>query len=389
MWLKMLWCNSELSIVNNTEKSFTVVMRGPSAIVFSQNESLTMDLKDSPLGPLTATYATRWLKKDDEVVVPGQLCIEIKGTGNSLEEVLIKYANSALIPIPLLALATNAAVEDLEIELGFETTLDVAEREYFQSYVPQESGIVYLGRHINIATTVDLINAVNNNPNQERLMRATSQYLLALSSWKLGKESMSLAHLWMALEALTKAVISSEFVKRDCKTQADLADLLGVELKQLDATIRKKFILKDDEDCYKKAKEASDGLEHGFLGYDKIRDSAKDVRHRMAGYIRVAIIELSGASEQSIATLMAEPFDKPMGRWPIAKYLRGHLLGGNSESLALKGNAYPFMRWNPIIQSCAPSKDGKLNFQFTENMTAELGDGVSFRPQSFEAWQPD
>ena len=389
MWLKMLCCNSELSIVTNTEKSFTVVMRGPSAIVFSQNESLTMDLKDSPLGPLTATYATRWLKKDDEVVVPGQLCIEIKGTGNSLEEVLIKYANSALIPIPLLALATNAAVEDLEIELGFETTLNVAEREYFQSYVPQESGIVYLGRHINIATTVDLINAVNNNPNQERLMRATSQYLLALSSWKLGKESMSLAHLWMALEALTKAVISSEFVKRDCKTQADLADLLGVELKQLDATIRKKFILKDDEDCYKKAKEASDGLEHGFLGYDKIRDSAKDVRHRMAGYIRVAIIELSGASEQSIATLMAEPFDKPMGRWPIAKYLRGHLLGGNSESLALKGNAYPFMRWNPIIQSCAPSKDGKLNFQFTENMTVELGDGVSFRPQSFEAWQPD
>lgn len=363
-------------------------MRGPSAVVFWQNENLTMDLKESPLGPLTVTYATRWLKKDDEVVVPGQLWVEIKGTGNSLEDVLTAYANAALIPIPLLALATNSAAEDLEIELGFETTPDVVEREYFQSYIPPESGIVHLGRHINIASTVDLMNAVNNNLYKERLMRAANQYLLALSSWKLGKESMSLAHLWMALEALTKAVIRSECAKSDCKTESDLAELLGVELKQLDATIRKKFILKNDEECYKKAKDASDGLEHGFLGYDTIRDYAKDVRHRMAGHIRTTIIELSGASEQVIAKLMADPFDKPMGRWPIAKYLRGQLLG-ESENLALKGNAYPFMRWNPIIKSCEPSKDGKLNFQFTENMTAELGDGISFRPQSLEAWQPD
>lgn len=369
-------------------KTFVVVMREPSAMVFWQNQNLAIELTDTLNGSLQATYATRWLKKDDQALVPGQLWIEIKGTGDSLENVLSAYANAALVPIPLFVLATNAASQDIEIELGYETTPGVSEREYFQSYIPPESNVAHLGRNINIAATVELLNAIKNNTNQERLIRAANQYHLALNTWKLGKESMSLAHLWMALEALTKVVVRNECAKHGCKTEADLANTLGVELKKLDATIRKNLILNGDEECYKKAKEASDGLEHGFLGYDKIRDNAKDVRHQMAQYIRKTIIELAGAPKEVVEILLSAPFNEPMGHLPIAKYLRGHLLG-KSENLSMEGNAYPFIKWSHTIKSCLPNDNGKLTYEITENMTPELSEGTLFRPKSLEAWKPD
>jgi hypothetical protein len=79
----------------------------------------------------------------------------------------------------------------------------------------------------------------------------------------------------MALEALTKAKIRQVCSASGFKSESELANHLGVEVKNLDSTVRKRLLLADDDECYKKAKDASDGLEHGFLGYDKIRKYAK------------------------------------------------------------------------------------------------------------------
>ena len=135
------------------------------------------------------------------------------------------------------------------------------------------------------------------------------------------------------------------------------------------------------------AKDASDGLEHGFLGYDKIREYAKDVRHRVAGYVRAAILDLGGVPKSFLDVLLTDPFDEPLGHWPVVKYMRGRLLG-DSPTLAREGSQYPFLRWNPVVSSCAPDEKGKLSIQFSENLTAELADGISFQPQSIEVWKP-
>jgi hypothetical protein len=372
--------------MNESMKTFTVVMRGPSAVVFWQSESLRIEKVPSPFGPVTIGYTTRWLKRSEDVLVPGHLWVEITGTGDALENVLPVYANTALMLLPVLALSSNAAIRDPEIELGFDSTPGIAERDYFQSYVPPEAGIVHLGRHIDVNATAELIDTMARNPYAERLMRAAEQYRQSLDSWRLGGETLVLAHLWMASEVLTKPIIAIESAKRGCKNNLALAEQLGVKLEHLDSTIRKNFILNGDEDCYRKAKAASDGLEHGFLGFDTIRSHAADVRHRMSTYVRNTILELSNIEAGTLAKLIAEPFHEPIGHFPITKYIRGKLLGAG-ENLAAQGNAYPFVRWNPIIKSCKPNEAGKLVYEMTESFTMELGAGIAFQAGSYEAWK--
>ena len=369
-------------------REFTVVMRGPSAAIFRQNENILVQGFPSLLGPVKIAYTSRWIVRSEELTVPGQLWIEIRGEGFSLEDSLVPFANAGLSLLPMLALSANAAVGESEIEVAFDSSPDVTERDYFQSYIPPESEIVYFARHIDIKVTVALLDAINRHPEAERLHRAVNQYRLALDGWKLGREALSLAHLWMALEALTKAKIRTECTARRYDSESELASALGVELNLLDSTIRRDFILCGDTECYRKAKQASDGFEHGFLGYDKIRDLAKDTRNRMATYIRNAIFELAELETKLLTTLTSDPYDKPMGHSPIVRYCRGYLLGDSPE-LAAKGNAYPFMRWKPVITKCEVTEKGKINVEMRENFTAELGGNIRFQPTSYEAWKPE
>ena len=361
-------------------------MRGPAAIVFWENESLRISSVPTAVGPVDVTYATRWIDRGEKVRIPGQLWIEVIGPGDTLDNVLVPYANAGIAALPLLSLASNVSIEEPDIEIGFESTPDISRRDYFQNYLPPESSVLRVGRHVNLDTILAVLRAVSNDPDSERLLRAANQYRLALDSWKLGRESLSLAHLWMALEALTKVKIRQACLAAGLTSEEELARHLGVQLKELDPAVRKKLLLQNDEECYRKSKAASDGLEHGFLGYDKIRDYAKDVRHRMASHVRTAILELSGVPKPMLEPLLNDPFDKPLGHWPLAKYMRGSLIG-DSRTLAREGNRYPFLRWDPVITSCAPDASGKLSIQIRENITAELANGISFQPQSIEIWQ--
>lgn len=372
----------------NTEKQYIVVMRGPSAVLFRQGKSLTVLDFPSAIGPVNIVYTSRWLNRGENVIVPGNLWIEIQGSGHTLEEVLSPFANAGLAMLPILSLSANAAVGEPEVELGFDNTPGVTERDFFQSYIPPESSIVHLGRHINVEATVALSRTLATHPDSERLLRGADQYRLALDSWRLGRETLSLAHLWMALEAITKARIRAECAARGLQEYQKLAENLGVELKQLDATVRKDLILNGDDECYKKAKDASDGFEHGFLGYDRIRELSKDIRHRMANYVRTAILEICGVGSEVFRILTSDPFDKPLGYWPVIKYIRGQLIGVG-EGLAAEGNAYPFIRWNPAVKSSTVGEDGDLNIQFNETFTPEIAQGISFRPHRYEAWRAE
>jgi hypothetical protein len=52
---------------------------------------------------------------------------------------------------------------------------------------------------------------------------------------------------------------------------------------------------------------------------------------------------LSELPDDVLKILVNDPFDKPLGHWPLAKYVRGQLLG-NSPTLAREGNQYTFLR---------------------------------------------
>lgn len=374
------------SMTINKKKQIVVVMRGPSAVLFRQEKTLTIRDFQSTIGPVNIIYSTRWLKRPNEIVVPGHIWIEITGDAVALEEALVPFANAGLSMLPILSLCTNAAIGEPQIEIGFDNTEGASDRDYFQCYVAPESNEIYIGRHINIESTVSFIELISKHPDSERLRRAINQYRLSLDHWRLGRETMSMAHLWMALEALTKAKIRQEMNKKGIATQDELAKNFGIELKKLDSYIRKDILLNGDAECYKNAKKASDGFEHGFLGFDKIIELSKDVRSRMANHIRTAIFEICGLEKEALKILTNEPFDKPIGHWPVVKYLRGKLIGDGNK-LSKNENAYPFMKWKPSVKSTNITDDGKFNITISDTFTAELAEGIKFQPSSVEAWQ--
>ena len=370
----------------NPSRNFVVVLRGPSVPVFLQGENLKIQNFQTRVGKVEITYASRWIERGPDLTLPGHLWIEVQGSGPSLKDVLVPFANAGLSMLPIIALCTNGAIGEPELELGFESTPGVREREYFQCYVPPETDIIHNVRLVKVKQTVRVIEAFARHRDSERLRRAANQYRLALDSWKLGRESIALAHLWMALEAITKARIRTELHRRNLATEKELAESLGVPLEHLDPTVRRRLILEGDAECYKKAKEASDGFEHGFLDFNKIIENARDVRHRMANYVRKAILDMLELDPKDREAL--EKLDKPLGHWPIVKYFRGKLIS-DGDRLAAEGKAYPFLRWKPIIKNLSISPDGKFNFTITESFTAELAEGVSFRPESIEIWQAE
>src|SRR5262249_39089592 len=167
----------------------------------------------------------------------------------------------------------------------------------------------------------------------------------------------------------------------------ELAALLGIALEDLDATIRHKFILQGDIECYTQSKEASNGFEHGYLDFDQLLDISQQVRHRMAAYVRRSIFDLVGIEENAKARLLSSTFSEPLGHWPVVKYLRG-VLRGDGDQLAAPGNEYPFMRWGTGIKKCEFDENGELQIQVDEKLTAELSEGISFSLGSFEVWKP-
>lgn len=366
--------------------SYVVVMRAPAAVFFPEGEQLLINGFPTAAGKVNIRFASRWLAVSDTDRMPGHMWIHVEGVAADLELALSVFANAGISFLPLLSVAFNAAIHEGEVELGFDSSPGCKAREYFQTYLTPESKLPYAFRRAKADLAADVCMAVAAHADVGRLLRAANQYRLALESWKQGRETLATAHLWMAIEALTKVQVRTLMLALGKNSQQDLADHLGVDLKLLDAHVRKHFLFEGDDASYAASKKASDGFEHGFMDFGQMREHGVEVRHKLANYVRVAVLRLANVPAATSERLREPPFDKPLGLWPLAKYIRG-TLEGELENLAAEGQAYPFVRWNPTLKSWALDADGKVQAQLTNSFTAELGTGTTFNPQSFEAWQ--
>jgi hypothetical protein len=151
--------------------------------------------------------------------------------------------------------------------------------------------------------------------------------------------------------------------------------------------VRREFIFQGDADCYKQAKDASDGFEHGYLGVDRLFELSQQARTKTATYVRTCLLELVGLHSDAKAKLLSQPFSEPLGHWPLIKYLRG-TLQTDRDDLAALGNEYPFMHLIPEIKKCELTEDGKLQVQLGDKYTAELAEGVTFSPKGIALRRP-
>lgn len=207
-----------------------------------------------------------------------------------------------------------------------------------------------------------------------------------------------MSHLYMAMEALTPAAREQVLVE----TGLDRVELrhswsipqkscpgCGLEYGRgdLDAEVRRRILFRDELALYKAAKEASDGLEHGYKDYEVIRASAFQHRDRLASLVRAAIFDLASVDADTRSALLRPSCDTPIAASRFAKYIRCRLRG-DVQALAPSTESYPRFQLASTIESVAVSNEGDVTVKPHELVTARLGEGVEALGLNLEVWGP-
>jgi hypothetical protein len=110
----------------------------------------------------------------------------------------------------------------VEVELAYDATPGVHEREYFQSFMPDKTINNVLGRKVNCEITGALVGLIGQHPDKDKIMRAVSQYSIALENWFMGSELPCVSHLYMGMEAL-KGITLKHHLSQTGVTKEELA----------------------------------------------------------------------------------------------------------------------------------------------------------------------
>lgn len=369
---------------------FVVVLRADAAIRFPQGQGLGIKGFQTKAGPADFVFRTRYVAEGIECEVPRELWVDVRGTAASLESAIGSYGNAANSLLPLLALSANSASEELDIDLAFDGTPELGEHEYFQKFLPSQTGLMFEGREIDIQATAILIESAAHHPDSARLHRAMVQYFHALGHWQFGHDLLALSHLFMAAEALTEIALR-DILRRESLDEKRLGERwklrseVGNFGSLLRAEVRRRVVFQNDVECHRTAKAASDGFEHGFGNLPDLAQKAARAREPTATYIREMIIQTLRLDSAVEAVLRTGKFSRPLGLTKYDRYLKGKLIGPAAQ-LAAATQQYPFVKWEWKIERAFRDDRGHYNFVPAQKITPVLGDGIEFHPVAVEVW---
>jgi hypothetical protein len=367
---------------------YVVVMRSRSAARFPPDEVWQVNGRIEGLpDPVRMSVFTRWV--DSEAgSLPRELVVEIRGRAPTLDYAIVKFAGIGWLVATMVGFVANVRVGPLEVHLAYDATPDHTERQFVEAFLPDERGLVSEGSIIRQNLLAGVFAAyLALQADRPRIERALRQYELALREWCVGGEWLALSHLYMAVEALTPAVIRKAQDRRGLSKE-ELAQTLGVDpydpkrprwQKALDEYARKLLIFDGDLDTYRAALDASNGLEHGFMELDEIAKRALKCTDKTFHYVRRTIADL--------LDLPTDIFDgvvsiKPIDVQSRRKVIRGSLIGA-ADDPAAEGQQYPLLEWNSGVDYLV--RDGfSFKIQEKETVTVRAHPDISFRPERIE-----
>jgi hypothetical protein len=159
----------------------------------------------------------------------------------------------------------------------------------------------------------------------ERFERSAVQYELGLRRVNGFESPIGLAHLYMGVETITKAIIRKRCEELQL-TEKQFGAKFGIDPDdekaghKLDIEVRRQLIFCNDAETYKNAKLVSDGLEHGFASWDTIWGVPDDTFSKTAAYVRAAILSVADLDDQYRDQLAAEAFKRPMEGGPTLAF---------------------------------------------------------------------
>lgn len=374
------------------ERSFRITGRSRASCIFAEGDKISLTyVRDNVKG--LVRIGTRYMDWGLSARVPGDLqaMIDIEDA-QGVDEAITWVTVGREIAM-IIALATNAAVMPMEGELVFETTTDADEREHFQRFMVGDLPTLR-SRFVPIEATLALMSAVGTSPERNRLLRATSQFSEALNRWGMGNELPCLAHLFIGMEAITKASLR-KYQADTGKSDDDLANEWGCDRtrlpnpKNLGAFLHHKarvhLAFHGDELHHDIAKKVSDDFEHGLQNAGSLFAPARNALVPTIAHLRRAILEVAGLAPEHIVTLNSAPFHNPVGPGGFEFYLRSKMIGVAPDHL--DGPNQPCWDWTHSIKQFEfDSTANKYKFAPDHKMQPRLPEGVKFKNPGFEMW---
>lgn len=375
--------------VRRDQTEYTVVLRAHSAARFVPEEGWQLQLVVPALGlgGLRARLFTAWVHEGVNEL-PRELIIEMRGGAESLDEAVTKFAGIGRTLATVVGFVANVQVGPPEVYLAFDSTPSHEDREFLETFLPDEKGLVSQGRTVR----VDLLTVVGDavltlSDESPRVSRALRHYELALRNWYVGGEWLALNHLWIAAENLTKAAVRREAAARGM-TEEQLAheyDLVTDDPNRprwrelLGARVREAVIFGGDTETYRTAKDASDGLEHGIWELTRVNSHALRSADQTFHHVRRTLAEMLVLPAEVVTQLLATP---PMDVQSLREVIRGQLEGA-VEDPAPNDQLYPTLEWTLGIDSVT-REGAAFEMKRKSRLTVRTHPEVRFRLTRYE-----
>jgi hypothetical protein len=332
---------------------------------------------------VTIALSTEYRDLGFSATVPGDMQAAVKGPAESADDAIVVFGSVASALTPFIAFVANASVRPFEPWLAYESTPGCRDRPFIQYFrsdptrVTTPNGRIFTAEHVQ--AFFELLQVWHGHREPRHLYRAIVHYQEALANWSDMDELRSASHLWMAVEALTPAILRNEYLMRSMDAQG-LVELWGIKGDRLEPEVRRRLIFHDDSDSYRTLKDLSDALEHGTVDFRPLQRMAHRIRTSAADHIRKAIIDLFSPSAETVRTLLAEP---PLLVVPLQRRFRGRLLG-EPHVLRAEGFDHPFLQEEPMtIDDFVLLPDGRYDVTMTQRGNPQMADGLDLL---LEAW---
>ncbi len=364
---------------------------------------------------------TCWATDDHSDGAPtfvGGFVVETAGEFANKDEAVSVLANLANPYLHVLAVVTNAAVEEPEDLFAYSPPVDPKDTGEFvvQLHSQARSPAARL-RRLGAADLMPVLEQLSDHPRAERLHRAMAHFRMALNNLSLENRVLSAESLWMVVENLSR-VVSERFCDehgvdtdaRDAKHQVALA--MGFQPKEfeepnppavqalidsgeldpkrlkrdnthldaLDSHIRRDVLLGSDKVCYRQLREMSDGFEHGYMNFGDVRTKSA-VTDAAFGHLRRAILHEIGVGDTS--PLFDDRFDSPQAVWRPAFECHGEYTDNSGRIVDLSRDTFnepwpdaPGLMLIPSMKAVIDKSDG------TRTITLQVDGTTTAMPDS-------
>lgn len=299
---------------------FAFRMRAYAAAHFNYEERLTLTWPDAE-----ATLQSEYTGGEDGCAYPVTIHGEIRGEAASVDDAQTRLAGSIGNTLPLLALASNAAIADpLAVAVH---GVDLATPQTFLAYrTPLATDWFPPGkRRLDVEATRALATAVGHHPQTALLHRAIESYRRALGHWFPEELLLAGEFLFITAETLSRFMLESRAHERGI-TPKNLVRLSGLGTEaQLRWRYLREEVFHDDAAALEALKEASDGFEHGYMAVADIRGRQEPVLERAFGCLRRALVRAAGVADAMSDRLLGDVYDVPRSLVPAVTVVTGEV----------------------------------------------------------------